>query len=560
MPKMLGYVPSDSSERKVYEALKQQLPGDWLVLSNVAWAVRRWDERRNRPGEVRDGQADFVVFVPQMGFAVLEVKGTKEVRIDDDGRWYRMEGGQTVPIGPKIPPEQASHNMHQLGRMLALEWGLTAFPYLYAFLVVYPQGTITAGRFTTYDSSTVVLEAQMGDLVSRVRKALLARGDARQGDGFSHERALEASRFLLGHGLVVSKVDGPVDVQEDADRINTLTRQQFAALQGVFAHPRVAVVGPAGSGKTVLAIWRLAALVEEGNSAVFLCFNINLAAYLRQRHPHLASHIRHVDSFLASIASSAQRQEGRSKEDFFGEDLPGAVLDLASAWPEERRYDAILVDEGQDFNESRLIAILELLKRDNGLYAFFSDWEQDVYKRSSSGPIGVEVVFALGHNCRNTVRINQTCNHATGKLVPSMPGLPEGVDPVIENVDSPRAAAARAWQLAADWYTGAGKVAILSRRTLEGSSMALAPSARGLRLVTKVEEWSTEGAVLFSTVRGFKGLEADAVIVVDVDVPPTSAIDVDDLYVACTRPRTRLALLTKSRETRDWLRSWKRGA
>jgi hypothetical protein len=555
MPKMLGHLPSDPSEKKVFDELKRQLPTDWIVLANVSWSLERRDEDRSRSGYVRDGQADFVVLVPGLGFVVLEVKGSRCVRVGDDGRWYRAEAsGREVEITPRTPPEQATHNMHEIARLLARVWGRNAFPFLYAYLVAYPQGTITAGRATTYDPSTIVLQAQMGELASRIRKALYARGSLMLGEGFTPEIADDAARILLNGALTISKVDGRDDVRDEASAIETLSRQQFAALQGIFAHPRVAVIGPAGSGKTVLATWRLSALVDDGKRALLLCFNSTLASHLRLRNPHLADHIRHVDSLFASIAPRLSAGGG-GKEQFFNETLPGAVLDVVSTWRDDQKYDAVLIDEGQDFNDLRIIAILELLKA-SGSYAFFSDWEQDLYKRSTTGAVGAEVTFALKHNCRNTVRINASSNGFTGKRVPPMPGLPEGIAPIVEHHETAQAMAARAWRLAKDWDTGPGRVAILSPRTLESSSMARATSGHGLHLVTEVEDWARSGNVLFSTVRGFKGLEADAVIVIDMEVPTEHGlVQLDDLYVASTRPRTRLALLTRSRSANEWLLS-----
>jgi len=85
MPKIIGQISIDRWEREVRRLLTGQLPQEWIVVCNVAWALQ------NDQGLVRDGQCDFVVLVPDLGMAVLEVKGSRSVRVDENGTWYRQE-------------------------------------------------------------------------------------------------------------------------------------------------------------------------------------------------------------------------------------------------------------------------------------------------------------------------------------------------------------------------------------------------------------------------------------------------------------------------------------
>ena len=52
---MLGQVPFNTWERRVYHALNQQLPSEWIVVSNVSWTLPE------NGSHLRDGEADFVV-------------------------------------------------------------------------------------------------------------------------------------------------------------------------------------------------------------------------------------------------------------------------------------------------------------------------------------------------------------------------------------------------------------------------------------------------------------------------------------------------------------------
>jgi hypothetical protein len=533
----------------VQRELERQLPDDWVVICNVAWS-RRGPSTDFR--YVRDGEADFVVLAPGRGMVILEVKGSPTFRVADDGCWYRggAQPGSEIRIS-EAPPDQARRNMHELKAVVEQEGGYPTFPGLFAFVVVYPQGRPAAPLPALFDATTLVTAPQLSDLTSRLRAALDARGPAGVGTQCDRATVRRIAEILTARSLRIVKVDTAADVEEDVDGIDRLTRQQFAALQGVFVHPRAAVVGPAGSGKTVLAMWRLAALLEAGRRALYVCYNRTLAAVLQRRNPAMAEAIRHVDSlFMRTVEEAGARPRVPQREEdqgaFFREELPGLAMDLASTWSGSQRFDAVIVDEGQDFSEAQLIALTEFVDPDNGAFLLFADHRQDLYRVASQGMLGAEVVFSLFHNCRNTRRINDLTNRITASGIPSMPGVPDGVEPIVELRATAPAMAARAWELAKAWHSPDGRVAILSPWSLQRSAMENAPRGHGLRLVTTLEAWDEPDTVLFSTIKGFKGVEAPAVIVTDLLTPNAHpGFREEDLYVACTRPTTRLALLAR---------------
>lgn len=549
MPRVMGPVPANKWEREVLHQFKLQLPPDWIVVSSVCWTLQT-NRYESGSSYVRDGQADFVVLVPDMGMVVAEVKGSREFRIADDGRWYRREPSGQEALLDESPFEQATRNMHELKDVVAKQGSYLQFPGQFAYVVIYPNGSASQVP-PMFDVSTLVTRQHMNQLASRLRHALEARPTVKRTESFTRSVAERVAGILTCRAFAITKADSELDVEADASKVDELTRQQFAALRGVFDLPRVAVVGPAGSGKTLLAIWRLRALLDAGARALYVCFNKNLAALLRQQNPEQADAIVNVDKFFREHCPHGHSS---STDKYFREELPSKAMDVASSLPDVDKYDAIIVDEGQDFSELQLIALYEFLKPSRAQWVFFADWRQDLFQAGPGATVGAEVLFRLYHNCRNTVCINGATNAYLGQRIEPMPGLPVGERPLIVVASSQSAMAQRAWELAKQWSPEGG-VVILSPFRLENSAMAQSKRGHGLVLSEDLSDLGKPGTAYFSTIRAFKGIEAAVVIVVDADVPDANPVFMlEDLYVACTRATARLALLTKNIKTEEWLR------
>lgn len=547
MPRILGPVTADRWEQEVRRQFAAQLPQDWVVICNVAWSVRNGDR-------VLDGQSDFVVLIPGQGMVIAEVKGSRGVRVGEDGCWYAIKYERGVPTGREVclkepPPEQASRNAHQLEEIVRKARGWQSFPGAFAYVVIYPNGEVVESS-PLMDTSTLVTKKHMHDLAGRLRGVLLARNSERTGKAFGTAVCDDVAGILAKLGFRIHSVDTEMEAQEDDHTIDQLTRQQFAALKGAFELPRVAILGPAGSGKTVLALWKLKALLEEGRRALYVCFNKALAEYLRIRDPECAASIVSVDAFFHGIGKPpAMRGDPGA---YFSELLPQHVLDEALFLDLEEKYEAIIVDEGQDFGVSRTIALLELLRGPEAQWIFFADWNQDVYRTKSDTPLGAEVVFHLYHNCRNTISVTVATNHYCAMTVEPMPGSPQGEPPLLDCRATPAAVAMRAWEIVHE-LAPEGGAAILGPYKLENSCMAGSLRGHGLDLTQDPSKLGIPGYVYYSTIRAFKGLEAGVVVVVQAEAPGSiPSLSLEDLYVACTRARSRLAIVAGSESAHGW--------
>lgn len=90
------------AELKLYKALQEALPDDYVVFHSVAWLAR------NPQSGAQDGEADFVVAHPARGVLVVEVKGGRITYDGATGRWYSNAHSIQDPF------EQARSNKHSL--------------------------------------------------------------------------------------------------------------------------------------------------------------------------------------------------------------------------------------------------------------------------------------------------------------------------------------------------------------------------------------------------------------------------------------------------------------
>ena len=100
------------SEKKVYRALIEQLPDDWLVIHSLEFIMTT--SRYNSHG---DREADFVVFVPDYGVLVIEVKGGGIEYDNQLNQWYSTDSDQVVHE-IKNPIKQAKDAKYEIGKHL----------------------------------------------------------------------------------------------------------------------------------------------------------------------------------------------------------------------------------------------------------------------------------------------------------------------------------------------------------------------------------------------------------------------------------------------------------
>lgn len=522
-------------ECRVYDTLKAQLPAPWHVYYSRPWLGL------DRDGRDRDGEADFVLAHPDFGMLVLEVKGGG-IRYDSKrSQWTTTNGdGDTVRI--KDPAVQATTSKHELLKKLRREpgWGSR---FINARIgVLFPDCHVPGDLAPNLPRYAVAGVTEMQCLAGWVEQRLVgpegtppvscqALGD----DGLTVLDEFFARSFTLERPMAATLLQADTELR-------ILTERQALILQLLEHHRRLAIPGAAGTGKTALAVEKALRLAHAGERTLLLCYNRPLACHLRDQVGAKENLV--IASFHAFVAKLGRRAkldipqgdtELPRSDGAWGHLLIEALLRL----PDER-FDAVIVDEGQDLDEGWLPSVEALLRTPNEsvLYVFYDD-NQKVHRRAASIEASVRRGdVQLNRILRNTRPIAESFR----ALLPQSIAIDGPDGPPVEFrsiVGSPQSAL---HDTLAD---------LIRTRRIAADQIAVLFPDRSIReeYVTggKLGGWPTtdaermpQGEVISDSVRRFKGLERSVVVIFR---PSAYCTEVEVLYVGMSRARTLLVVL-----------------
>jgi hypothetical protein len=480
------------SEKPVYRAL-EQLPDPWRVFHSVAW-------QSLRKGRQGDGEADFVLIHPRHGLIVIEAKGGSiHIR---DGEWFSSNKKGSHPIDPF---EQATASKHAL--VGYLRDTIQGLPWLEAgHGVWFPEITVS-GELSAAAPDEIVLDRNdltrpvvaINDLVNRWKL-----------HGTITDEFIEAITKRLAPTVTVRHTLAD-DVADVHARQLALTETQRLALAGLRRARRVIVYGGAGTGKTVLAVERARRLSADGFRVVLTCFNRPLGDALADEFADndlvTAGSFHHL---AHKWITEAGLEFPENPEPDWWDDPAGELLLEAFAIG-EFRTDAVIIDEGQDFDDSWFMALEAALDNPSeGLFLVFADEHQAIYREDWEPPFDA-VEYTLDLNCRNTNQIDAVVARVYGDDL-SAHGA-DGPEPEFHAVESPegidKALRGILHRLVNEGAIPPDRVVILTQRR-ETKDRLIGQTSAGLTLGTI----GTPDTIAVDTIYRFKGLEADAVIVI----------------------------------------------
>ncbi len=549
-PSVLDPETKSSAERRLYEAFAREMDDEWAVFHHVQWIG--YDER----GNPCDGETDFVVAHPHLGVLVIEVKGGR-IRFDEVSGHYISTDRHGVDHDIGDPFGKATRDKHTLISKLRSMPGWPRRRVVFGHAVAFPDAVVEADWLRPNAPREIIVDAL--DLVSleqRLRGALVFWRGEHPADTPPGRQGIEVLARLLGQSRHIRHPLLAEQARADQQAIVHLTERQFRYLRFLSGQRRAAIAGCAGSGKTFLAVEKARQLSEEGLKVLLTCFNRALADHLgdalgyRQQFDVLNFH--QVCFHWARQAGKPISYQENPPPDYFTQTLPNALLEAVEELGPQ--YDAIIVDEGQDFR-AEWWEVLPWLLHDpaNGILYVFYDDNQRVYHDCSAIPIE-SAPYVLNENCRNTQRVFDVVGcFYQGEELPIVLG-PEGLPAEIIEYADEREGLVRLrkvlHRLLNENRFSPDEIAVLTTRGSR-SSRILGQRLGNVQLTDRLP--LKPGEVLATTVRRFKGLERPAIVLCEVD----ETLSPDDaevlLYVGTSRARTYLVVLT-SREAPDAVR------
>lgn len=403
-----------NSEKKLFTALKT-LSDDWRIYAHVVW-------QSARNGRQGDGEADFIAIHPQSGILIVEVKGAG-ISIER-GEWFSTNNKGRFPI--KNPYEQAVVSKYALIKFLG-DLGMTHVPIHHA--VSFPDDS-DMGQLGTYGIPNITWwRGDLSDMSKTIRQCL-AHWNARCRLTTADIKKLDA---LLAPTVTFKRrlCDVVGDVQQVLLQLTDEQQRLFEAIQ---RNRRAVVQGGPGSGKTLLSIARARRLKGEGFRTLWTCYNELLAGTVAEQLKGDIDDVRTFHSLcMKEIHKAGIDLPARLDPEFWSDDAAALLVEAAAR--NGTSFDAVIIDEGQDFNQSWIDA-LELLVRettDAPIY-IFADVQQLLYPRTWVLPNST--FLDLQTNCRNSKSIARRVAAIFGDNVQSAGSA--GPEPIFSELTEPR--------------------------------------------------------------------------------------------------------------------------
>ncbi|RME22064.1 MAG: hypothetical protein D6800_11435, partial [Candidatus Zixiibacteriota bacterium] len=356
---------------------------------------------------------------------------------------------------------------------------------------------------------------------------------------------IQGLRHLYGDVPLVGRQSRAFKLRRVGEEIIRLTDSQLGVLRQLRDARRMLIQGCAGSGKTTLAVHKAKMAAEAGKSVLLVCFNEPLAAHLQQvcaSHPTITVGSFHdlCMRWLDSIGRSYHRED---TNEFYAETLPNLVVDAVDELPV--RFDAIIVDEGQDFKDTYYV-VLELLVTDPDTATFyiFADSGQNIYAGTRQYPMSLSP-FRLEQNLRNTNQVFRVVKQACAlpdDIRPSGVSGPEvqlvtyaSDDTMIQTLESVLA------DLIAEGMTPSD-IVILGTRAQYRTTLKYGRTVGPYKLVPTRDG---RNQLLTMTIHRFKGLESRVVIICELD-ETLRYHEKELLYIGMTRSTGLLYLLVRA--------------
>lgn len=535
-------------EVKLFKALQSDEGAkDWTVLHslNIARHVR----------QVK-GETDFVVIAPGRGVAVIEVKSHTRVSRTADGLWH-MGSQAPTPKGPFDQADGAMRSIHAYltkarldMRATPVEWGVW-FTHTKARHQIATNFEWQPWQLMDSDDFTAGPAHAIGRLMDQGRAHIGATvpsmASTPPGPSPETARAILSTlrpRFDLAHTTADFRA------AREGELLQFLG-EQYDALDLMEDNQACLFNGPAGSGKTLLAAEAARRETTQNRSGRLICFNGLLGR-------HLNTTMAPTNTFYAgNLYAELMRITGLTPpaqpDSAFWEKLRAQALETLLEG--NHAADFLIVDETQDLLSDEHLNILDLLVKGglkHGRCLLFADFDKQALYGNEDGRQDLERRIPhlskgrLSTNCRNRPGIGSLAATLSEMEPPykRFRRSDDGQSPTFtfytDPTDQDTMLANTIDRLREEGFAP-HEIVVLSQRRNQSTAATTTNHRLASMLTPAKHNTPRKGHIRYTTIHAFKGLEAPAVILTDVNHATTPNFQAL-LYVAMTRATDSLTL------------------
>ena len=565
IPSVISPEVKSNAERKIFEWF-QNAPGTdkWIVLHSLGIATHN---------KVIYGETDFLVLAPKLGIFAIEVKGGRVRR--ENGIWYFTNRYGKTNSKVRGPFDQARDGIFSIVDAMKKRIDIEhrhIENVLFGYGVMFPDIEFTSTGIE--EEQWQVFDSRDGANVKQFIKRL---SDGAKAKWESHYGPVNDSKLPDSSDVryIASLLRGDFDctvpmsaqLRNASDALIALTKEQYRCLDQLDDNPRCLIQGPAGTGKTLLAIEEVKKSVARGEKVALFCFNANLADWLSSYFENMPEAVRpkYIGTFHKYMTQVAREagllpiypQDSDKIQQYYQSDLPEAAAIALLDGGE--LYDKIVVDEAQDLiRDSYLEVMSTCLEKglSRGRWTMFGDFSmQAIYADGMSGAGMIEkledqtafIRFKLTINCRNTKPICKEIETVTGFKAPHNLWTKVDGPPVQYITWSTMENQCKKLQTLlkqlADAHISPEQITILSPKRRDDSVVSMLDGY-------PIKDFKVPIGVntTFCTIQAYKGLENTVIILTDIENFSSDKL----MYVGLSRACSGLFILETHAAKREY--------
>lgn len=495
--KPLNYKP-ESLENIMFNAL-ERLPDDYYIF----YSLRISTVVSNT---LYESETDFVIFNRNLGILCIEAKAG-QVHYED-GYWFYGSGEIMENGGPFFQASQNKWKLQKYFQKHNLSYVIDRCKFLHA--VWFPSINMAQLDNMTLppeaDRLLIMTQESLDNPEQNILRIFTRKVSSRTTTNLSDT---DVTRILKQGLCPEFNVFPSVSYEADLKKIvfHRLLTEQSNILNYLSEQKSAAINGAAGTGKTMIAIEKAKRQAYLGEKVLFLCYNNQLKEFLIENYSDENIDYYTISGLACKMCNTQIPDYGRLE----------SILEemyINDTFP----YMHVIIDEGQDFGaetieETNIIELLEKIVVDtmpdnSNFYIFYDKLQMVQSERIPKYISEADCKLTLYKNCRNSENIAKTSlAPIKERKLKLMDGCVIGKPANIYYCNNSESIEEKLKEVLEKLKrSGINDIVILTCKTENTTSLR-----------SHINNGKYMNEFKFTTCRKFKGLEADSVVLVDVD-------------------------------------------